>query len=60
MELLGWSQLLYPKKKKKKKNDIQVQKRRLMMVARELKFLEGEAVIRKHSMLSTSKCPKIK
>ena len=57
MELLGWSQLLYSKKKKK---DIQVQKRRLMMVARELKFLEGEAVVRKHSMLSTSKCPEIK
>lgn len=31
-----------------------------MMVARELKFPEGEAVIRKQSMLSTSKCPAIK
>lgn len=31
-----------------------------MMVARELKFPEGEAVIRKQSTLSTSKCPAIK
>lgn len=31
-----------------------------MMVARELKFPEGEAVIRRYSMLSTSKCPEIK
>lgn len=30
------------------------------MVARELKFPEGEAVIRRYSMLSTSKCPEIK